>query len=228
MIALRAAKVVPRRMLAGIRGALVAYHHRAIAVPRVRRVAEALTGLIDARGGAATLLDVGSGNGLIARRVATALGADVIGVDVRLQPSPAIEVLGYDGRVLPFDDASHDVVLLSDVLHHADDPGALLAECVRVSRFGVAVKDHLSFGAVSSKLLEVMDHVGNADNGVAVTGRYFSTDEWFAMVNGAGGQMTSMRWPLLIHDLPWRIATRSELQFASFVEPRSASRGTSS
>jgi SAM-dependent methyltransferase len=213
----------------GIGRALAAYHRRAISAPRIERVAAALSRLIALAGGADTLLDVGSGDGAIARRVGEALGAETSGVDVLLQPDACIGVACYDGRRLPHGDGSVDVVLLSDVLHHADDPTALLGECLRVARRGVALKDHLCFGAVSSALLLWMDRAGNAGSGVAVPGRYLSLEQWFEAAHAAGGRITALRWPLEIHDLPWRVVTRSELQFAAFIEPAgsrvSASRG---
>ncbi|RLB46337.1 MAG: SAM-dependent methyltransferase [Deltaproteobacteria bacterium] len=199
--------------------ALTDYHRRTIHVPRVRRVAQALAPLITEAGGAHSLLDVGCGDGTIAATVGRTVGAErVVGLDVALRDQVAIDAYAYDGGLLPFDDDSFDVVLLADVLHHATDPLALMRECLRVATVGVALKDHLAFGPLSARLLTLMDHVGNAAAGVAVRGRYFALDEWFALVRRAGGRLTVMRWPLQIHDLPWRLVTRSELQFAALIE----------
>ncbi len=199
--------------------ALTDYHHRTIHVPRVRRLAQALTPLIAEAGGARSLLDVGCGDGTIAARVGQAVGAErVVGLDVALRDELAIEAFAYDGGLLPFADQSFDVVLLTDVLHHADHPLALLRESLRVASLGVVLKDHLAFGALSSRLLELMDRVGNCAASVPVTGRYLALDEWFDLVRQAGGRLTVMRWPLRIHDLPWRLLTRSELQFAALIE----------
>ncbi len=199
-------------------GLLGAIHHQLVSVPRAARVASALGTLVADHGGAERLLDVGSGDGAIAARVAAALGAEIHGVDVRLQPSAHIAVTRYDGQRLPFDDGSYDVVMLSDVLHHARDPERLLRECLRVARRGVAIKDHLRFGATSQAVLWLMDVVGNQGSGVEVTGRYFTREQWVDLARRAGGRIASLRWPLRIHDLPWRMVTRSELQFAAFVE----------
>ncbi|MBI4956140.1 MAG: class I SAM-dependent methyltransferase [Myxococcales bacterium] len=192
------------------------FHHRTVHLPRVGRVAEALAALV---GTAESVCDVGCGDGTIAARVAAAVGATrVVGVDVALREAVAIEAAAYDGRRLPFADASFEVVLASDVLHHAADPGALLAECLRVARRAVALKDHLSFGPVSERLLWLMDVSGNAAPGVLVRGRYLGLEQWLELVAGAGGRLRRITWPLRIHDLPWRLVTRSELQFAALVE----------
>ena len=63
-----------------------------------------------------------------------------------------------------------------------------------------------------------MDQIGNAAAEVPVRGRYFALNEWFELARRAGGRLTVMHWPLEIHDLPWRVVTRSELQFAALIE----------
>ena len=71
------------------------------------------------------------------------------GIDVLLRPHSAIPVQVYDGDRIPFADKSFDWVTIVDVLHHTDDPARVLAECARVARRGVVIKDHLreGFGA---------------------------------------------------------------------------------
>ena len=52
-------------------------------------------------------------------------------------PRPAglpIEILDGTAEALPYADRSFDATLLCAVLHHVDDPGALLAEAMRVAR----------------------------------------------------------------------------------------------
>jgi SAM-dependent methyltransferase len=206
-----------RSAVAALGRAVRPWHRRAIAEPRVRRVAAALGELCAAAGGADDLLDVGCGNGEVGRLVADSLGARVRGVDVGTPQAAAIEVGHYDGRSLPFEDDSHDVVLLSDVLHHTTHPGLLMSECLRVARKGVALKDHLRFGPVSARVLLWMDLVGNAAHPVETPGRYLALAEWFGLVGAAGGRIAQMRWPLTIHDYPWRLLAPSVLQFAALV-----------
>lgn len=204
-------------MLASCGRALAGYHYRAIHVPRVRRVARALGALV---GRARSLLDVGCGDGTMAKAVAQAVGAErVAGVDVLLRPEVAIDAHLYDGRRLPFADRSFEIVLLADVLHHAADPPALLRECLRVAERAVAVKDHFKLGWLSDRVLLAMDLAGNAASGVRVRGSYLHPTEWPALVRRAGGSIVALDWPLRVHDLPWRLVTRSELQFAALIEP---------
>jgi SAM-dependent methyltransferase len=199
-----------------LQSALLSYHRQAIHVPRVGRVARALAAQI---GRADSLLDVGAGDGAVALDVSRRVGAGrVAGVDVKLRPGAAIEVIAHDGERLPFPDGAFEAVLLSDVLHHAARPGALLAEGLRVASRVVAIKDHFQFGPLSGKVLLLMDLVGNAAARVEVRGAYFTPAGFVDLVGAAGGRITGLEWPLRIHDLPFRLVTQDRLQFAARVE----------
>lgn len=195
---------------------LFAAHHALVHVPRVRRVARALG---DQIGRADSLLDIGCGDGTVAQAIGAIVGATrVAGVDVMVRPEVAIEVTRYDGVVLPFPDRSFDAVVISDVLHHCEDPSAVLREALRVAKVAVAIKDHFRFGPVSEAILLFMDRVGNAAPGVLVRGTYFSPSEWVEMITSCGGRFAKIAWPLQIHDYPFRFVTRDELQFAARIE----------
>jgi ubiquinone/menaquinone biosynthesis C-methylase UbiE len=85
------------------------------------------------------LLDVGCGNGGVARMLRPLVG-EVMAVDVEASPDwrdePGLRFLVADGEHLPFDDGSFDVVHSKDSLHHMDDPRAALGEYRRVLRPG--------------------------------------------------------------------------------------------
>lgn len=84
----------------------------------------------------AQLLDVGCGSGFIAHHLVALRGARVVGVDVARTTEAAISYTRYEGRYLPFDDATFDAVLLCYVLHHSADPTLLVREVRRVLRPG--------------------------------------------------------------------------------------------
>jgi 2-polyprenyl-3-methyl-5-hydroxy-6-metoxy-1,4-benzoquinol methylase len=103
------------------------------------------------------LLDIGSGNGDISEFFAQAnqvWSADI--VDQRRAPGKAHFTL-VDSELLPYEDASFDVVLSHHVIEHVPDQNLHLAEIRRVLRpSGVA---YLATPNRSSPIME--GHVGN-------------------------------------------------------------------
>ena len=193
-------------------------HHRWVRLPRFERLAHALRGLVE---DCESILDVGAHDGRVARRVGELVGAQkVCGVDVLVDPEAEIDVSCFDGRALPFDSRSFDAVMLSDVLHHAEDPAALLRESVRVCRRAVAIKDHFQFGSASHAALWMMDLAGNARDRIEVRGGYFDPERLVSMVDQAGGFVRRLHWPLRIHDTPVEWILSSGWHFAARVEPK--------
>jgi SAM-dependent methyltransferase len=153
-----------------------ALHSRLVFPRRVRRLVELLPEFIPQY---ATVLDVGCGDGLIAKLLAQSRpDISVHGIDVLVRPGSHIPVTEFDGRTIPFPDSSFDVVLLVDVVHHAADGPALLREASRVSRQRVVIKDHNRNGLFAAATLRFMDWFGNAHHGVALPYNYWSRDEW--------------------------------------------------
>lgn len=195
--------------------AFFAWHARRVHEPRVTRVAAALARRI---GFASSLLDVGAGDGTMALALAGLVGATrLTGVDVHAREATAIPVTAYDGATLPFDDAAFEVVVLSDVLHHAMEPERVLRESLRVAGRAVAIKDHFRFGRLSAAVLYAMDRAGNAAASVPSPGSYFSAASFASLVDRAGGRVASIEWPLRIHDFPFWIVTRDEHQFTAAI-----------
>ena len=143
---------------------------------RVRVLAERAAQLLPP---GARVLDVGAGDGQLAAAVLDRR-ADlrIEGIDVLVRPATRIPVSSFDGRRIPRPDRSVDAVMLIDVLHHADDPAALLREAVRVARTCVVLKDHVCQHRLARAVLRVMDHVGNAKHGVALPHNYWSRRQW--------------------------------------------------
>jgi SAM-dependent methyltransferase len=89
----------------------------------------------------ARVLDIGAGDCNLDVELMRANGCTVVPVDVSDTNRTELPLELYDGRTLPFADASFDVGLLLFVLHHAEDPGALLGEAARVCRRVIAFED---------------------------------------------------------------------------------------
>lgn len=135
------------------------------------------------------VLDVGCGHARITARLQEKFPrARFQGVDVVVRPGASIDVVGYDGKTLPFADQSIDVILLVDVLHHAADPAAVLKECSRVARSCVLVKDHVCESGYDWCRLAWMDWFGNRPFNIPMTYEYFSRRQWEAAFEHANLQ----------------------------------------
>ena len=128
------------------------------------------------------VLDVGCGNGTLGRALMDAPGAPaglkVEGLERVNRGGEPIEVHAYDGKVIPFAEGTFDAVIVADVLHHEELPDRLLAECARVSRRDVVIKDHQVRGALAQQRISFLDWAANAPYGVPCLYRYNTPREW--------------------------------------------------
>ncbi|WP_259467490.1 bifunctional 2-polyprenyl-6-hydroxyphenol methylase/3-demethylubiquinol 3-O-methyltransferase UbiG [Sphingomonas sp. PP-F2F-G114-C0414] len=142
---------------------------------RVRRLAAVIAERLP---DGARVLDVGCGSGDLAVLIMQKRPDVVIeGIDVLVRPDTAIPVHAFDGAHIPFDDNAFDAAIVVDVLHHTDDPEAVLAEIARIAPM-VIIKDHLRDGIAANTTLRFMDWVGNAAHGVRLPYNYLSRKEW--------------------------------------------------
>lgn len=183
----------------------VRIHRKVVMGRRVRQLSSHLTNLIPNE--VVSILDVGAGTGEIAQAVSTLRPKlNIQGVDTYIRPKTFVKVTLYDGETLPFEDESIDLVMIVDVLHHCQNPEAVLKECGRVSKRWVLVKDHVSDGLFDRLRLRFMDWVGNRAHGVVLPYNYLSTKQWDMAFNYAGLRKASsvnniMLYPYILDHL---------------------------
>lgn len=112
-------------------------------------------------GSRSSLLDLGAGEGFVGRELAHRSGIHVTLADVLDLNRTDLPHVQYNGRRLPFNDNEFDAVLLVYVLHHADDPDALLKEAARVSAGRIIVLESIYTYRVQRHLLAIIDRVAN-------------------------------------------------------------------
>lgn len=199
------------------KGLLNRIHDALIFGRRVKALSAALADAIPSGG---LVLDLGCGDGQVAARLmGVRPDLTVEGADVLLRPVTHIPVTLYDGLSLPFADRSFDYVTIVDVLHHTDDPAAVLAEAQRVSRLGVVVKDHLREGLLAGPILRLMDWVGNRGHDVRLPYNYLDSRQWADVFARAG--LERVRWvdALGLYGAPLAWLFERKLHFVALLAP---------
>jgi 2-polyprenyl-3-methyl-5-hydroxy-6-metoxy-1,4-benzoquinol methylase len=174
-------------------------HGKIVHTRRVRVLAERLAPLFPPD---ATVLDVGCGDGLLAKLVGQ-LRPDLTleGIDVLVREGTHVPVRAFDGRHIEAADRSYDAVMFVDVLHHTEDPKVLFVEAIRVARQCVIIKDHTRNGLLAGPTLRFMDWIGNARYGVALPYNYLSREQWLTMVEELGLKIG--KWVDRLQLYPW-------------------------
>ncbi len=169
--------------------AMDAIHGRLVHTRRVRVLAGHIAALL-APG--AMVLDVGSGDGLLARTVMQKRpDVTIHGVDVLVRDQTQIPVRPFDGVHLPAADGGYDSVMFVDVLHHATDQMFLLRAAQRVTRRQVIIKEPTREGLLAAPRLRFMDWVGNARHGVHLPYDYWTVQRWHDALGDVGLEVVS-------------------------------------
>jgi SAM-dependent methyltransferase len=128
------------------------------------------------------VLDVGCGTGALGRALMDSPGCPpevhVEGLERVRRGNEMIVVHEYDGVTMPMADASADVVMLADVIHHEADPLRLLSEARRVARRIVIIKDHRLGAPFAQQRISLLDWAANAPYGVPCLYRYNTLSQW--------------------------------------------------
>jgi SAM-dependent methyltransferase len=185
---------------------------------RVRVLLSHLAPLLPADG---SVLDVGAGDGHVARALMDARpDVRIEGIDPLVRSDTQIPVREFDGTTIPYPDGSYDAVLFIDVLHHATDQIALLREARRVARNAVIIKDHLCDGFLARPTLRFMDAVGNRRHGVALPYSYWSSGEWQRAFAEVGLKPEVEIRQLGLYPFPTSLLFDRGLHFVARLRPR--------
>lgn len=194
-------------------------HERLVFNRRVRVLVDHIGALVPAD---AQMLDVGTGDGQIARMIGQQqAGTQVQGIDIMQRETTHIPVTLFDGTTIPFADNSVDVVTFVDVLHHTDDPQRLISEAARVARSAVIIKDHLSENALDHATLRLMDWVGNAPHGVVLPYNYAPRADWDRWFGAAGLTTDRFDTAIPLYPAPASFVFGRKLHFIARLVPAS-------
>lgn len=167
-----------------------------------RRIRVLAGHLIDLVPKGAHVLDVGTGDGAIARILQeNRPDISIEGLEFQVREDCAIPCQAFDGEHLPHANGSVDYACFIDVLHHTQDPLPLLREAIRVARKGLLIKDHLKQGFLASPTLRFMDGVGNRRYHVNLPHNYFAPSQWQHIWADLG--VSPVEWKESLDIYPW-------------------------
>ena len=190
---------------------LESIHGRYVFRRRVRVLSTHLAGVMPP---AASVLDVGCGDGLIAKLIMERRpDVQLQGIDILVRPHTHVPVAPFDGRTIPHPDKSFDCVMFVDVLHHTPDPLTLLREAARVARRAVILKDHCCDGLLAGPTLRFMDRVGNERHGVVLPYNYWPQARWEDAFRTLGLHPEEWRPRLGLYPFPASLAFDRSLHF---------------
>ena len=109
-----------------------------------------------------SVLDIGAGGGWIGKQLENSCGARVTLLDVADMNRTNLPLQVYDGKRMPFVDSSFDTSLLLFVLHHCQDPLAVLSEAVRVSKKRLVVFEDTFRNPFEKFLCGLNDWISNS------------------------------------------------------------------
>lgn len=177
-------------------------HSNVVFQRRLRVLAEAIAEVIPDD---ASILDIGCGSGHLGERIARLRSAKIEGIEVKPRSNCRLPYRGFDGQRLPYPDASFDVCLLVDVLHHAASLRQLLNESARVARRCVVIKDHIYESRIDFGILRFMDWVGNAPHGISLPYNYQNYDQWMRHFSACGLNVENWKEKLPLYPFPFSL-----------------------
>ncbi len=126
------------------------------------------------------VLDVGLGNGLNAEQIRKDYKVKITGIDVIDFNETNIPLIIFDGRNIPFKDNQFDVAMITQTLHHCDEPLKILKEATRISKRLIMLED-VGVSRIHMIISKWFDYMMNLRHGVNSPGNFRMHEEWLSV-----------------------------------------------
>jgi SAM-dependent methyltransferase len=142
-----------------------------------------------------SVLDLGCGDGKVGELVALRKKSDVVLMDVVDYNKTGLPLVLYDGRKVDCPDRSFDHVLLLTVLHHSDDPIAVMEEALRVADKSVIIIESVYFNGPHKQVNKFFDWFYNRvlnNPKINVPFNFLTPTAWIKLFEKLGGKVMQM------------------------------------
>ena len=151
---------------------------------RAKPIAKAILPLIEE---GKTILDIGCFDGTVSHELKkTRPELKIQGIDIKLPKEVLIPAKIYDGQKIPFKDNSFDHTIIIDILHHVENPVAILREAKRVTKKSIIIKDIVSSSLISNTANYAVDLIGGLLTDVDRPKKYYTIKGWKELFKKTG------------------------------------------
>lgn len=137
------------------------------------------------------VLDIGLGNGYVAKQVKDHFKVYMEGVDIIDYNETDIKNTMYDGLHLPFKDKSFDSSIILQTLHHCTDQIQVLKEAKRVSRKRIIIMEDVYNSQFGKLMTFLHDYISNKRKGVDCPYHFHNKKEWNEIFRKLGLRIVS-------------------------------------
>ena len=109
------------------------------------------------------------------------------------------KVIVYDGKTIPFSDNSFDTTMVNFILHHTDDPEAILREVIRVSTKYIIIAEDI-VDSWFDKYLGLLHAV--TYDGIPCKNNFYDSEKWATIFKNleleivASKNISRWTWPI--------------------------------
>ncbi|MBI2653415.1 class I SAM-dependent methyltransferase [Candidatus Woesearchaeota archaeon] len=122
-------------------------------------------------------LDIGAGRCYIAKEIQVKNNVKVTCLDVKDLSQTDMKVVVYDGKNMPFKNNQFNSALIAYVLHHCEEPLAVLKEAIRVCKGNIVIFEDTK----PSPITNAMDFLSNRLRGVETPFKFKTEKEWLGI-----------------------------------------------
>lgn len=124
------------------------------------------------------IIDVGLGDGTVAKQIGKDFNSKVIGIDVVDYNTTDIPLYIYDGKNINFKENSFDIALIIQVLHHCEDPIPVLKEAKRITKNKIIILEDVCTSFIHKIIACAYDFIMNIRHPVKTPFNFKREEEW--------------------------------------------------